>query len=243
MDKSSSTEARLAQAQALVAALEAGDEGEADRILKEFPCAKENELFQEVGRLTRELHEAIIGFVLDDRIAQVAQHDMPDATERLRHVIEMTEEAADKTLTAVEESLPVAQELESQAADLAERWERFRSRKLDLEDFRALSDELGTFLDLANNHSKTLNSNLSEVLMAQGYQDLTGQIIKRVITLVQDVEEKLVRLISLSRPAQQAQVVKKEEVELEGPVVPGVTQGDVLTSQDDVDDLLSSLGF
>jgi len=240
MEKTSNAEERLAQARALVASLEAGDEVEADRITGELSQGKDDDLFQEVGRLTRELHEAIVGFLLDDQIAQFAQHEIPDAADRLRHVITMTEEAAHKTLSAVEDSLPVAEELETRANDLGERWGKFRNRKLDLDDFRVLSSEIGDFLDLANTHSKTLNGKLSEVLMAQGYQDLTGQIIRRVISLVQDVEEKLVRLVAISGSAR---AVKQEEVELEGPVVPGVTKSDVVSSQDDVDDLLSSLGF
>jgi chemotaxis protein CheZ len=240
MENAISSEERLAQARALVAALEGGDTAEAERITKEISTDKDDALFQEVGRLTRELHEAIVGFLLDDRIAQFAQHDIPDAAERLKHVITMTEDAANQTLTAVEESLPVAEELETRAGELAEQWERFRARKLELEDFRVLSAEMSDFLTLVHGHSKTLNTKLSEVLMAQGFQDLTGQIIRRVITLVHDVEEKLVHLVAISGSARN---VKKAEAELEGPVVPGVTEGDVLNSQDDVDDLLSSLGF
>jgi chemotaxis protein CheZ len=240
MENAISSEDRLAQARALVSALEAGDETAADRISKDISAGKDDDLFQEVGRLTRELHEAIVGFLLDDRITQFAQHDMPDAAERLKHVITMTEEAAHTTLNAVEDSLPVAEELDARASDLAERWERFRARKLELEEFRALSMEISEFLNLACNNSRLLHGKLSDVLMAQGYQDLTGQIIRRVITLVQDVEEKLVHLVAISGSARK---VNKAEVELEGPVVPGVSQGDMLNSQDDVDDLLSSLGF
>lgn len=240
MDNAMSREDRLAQARALVSALEAGNDAEADSITKDISAAKDNDLFQEVGRLTRELHEAIVDFLLDERLSQYAQHDMPDAAERLKHVITMTEEAAHKTLTAVEDGLPVAEKLEAQATNLSERWERFRARKLELEDFRALSTEISGFLNFTCDNSQILHSKLSDVLMAQGYQDLTGQIIRRVITLVQDVEERLVHLVAISGSARN---VNKEEVELEGPVVPGVTQGDVLNSQDDVDDLLSSLGF
>jgi len=233
---------RLTQARALVASLEAGDDTEATRIIMAFPENVEKDLFQEVGRLTRELHEAIIGFAMDDRVLQAVQHEMPDAAERLAYVIEMTENAANTTLKAVEESMPVAEELLNDSNKLAAEWDRFRGRKMELSDFRALSDEIGGFLTLASGHSKVLNKNLSEVLLAQGYQDLTGQIIRRVITLIHEVEEKLVRLVAISG-ATKVQAIKKEEVEMEGPAVPNVEQGDMLNNQDDVDDLLSSLGF
>jgi len=233
---------RLTQARALVASLEAGDDAEATRIIKSFPENVEMDLFQEVGRLTRELHEAIIGFAMDDKVVQAVHHEMPDATERLAYVIEMTENAANTTLKAVENSMPVSEELSEVSSKLAAEWERFRDRKMELEDFRALSNEIGGFLTLASGHSKILNENLSEVLLAQGYQDLTGQIIRRVITLIQDVEEKLVRLVAISGTARMTEVAKVE-VELEGPAVPNIEQGDMVNNQDDVDDLLSSLGF
>jgi len=233
---------RLTQARALVASLEAGDDTEATRIIMSFPENIGTDIFQEVGRLTRELHEAIIGFAMDEKVLQAVQHEMPDATERLAYVIEMTENAANTTLKAVEESMPVAEELSKGSNKLAAEWERFRGRQMELADFRALSDEIGEFLTLANSHSKILNENLSEVLLAQGYQDLTGQIIRRVIALIQEVEEKLVRLVAISGTARM-QETKKEEVAMEGPAVPNIEQGDMLSNQDDVDDLLSSLGF
>ena len=153
----------------------------------------------------------------------------------------MTEQAANTTLTAVEESMPVSEELANVSKKLAAEWDRFRGRKMELTDFRALSTDIGDFLTLASGHSKILNDKLTEVLMAQGYQDLTGQIIRRVINLVQDVEEKLVRLVAISGSARQP--VEKKEKEMEGPAVPNVEQGEMVTNQDDVDDLLSSLGF
>jgi len=242
MEKTIVESERLTQARALVASLEAGDDTEATRIIMNFPENIETDLFQEVGRLTRELHEAIVGFAMDDKVVQAVQHEMPDATERLTYVIELTENAANTTLKAVEDSMPVAEELSNVSDKLATEWDRFRGRKMELEDFRALSNEIGQFLTLASSHSKTLNENLSEVLLAQGYQDLTGQIIRRVITLIHDVEEKLVRLVSISGTARM-QETKKEEVALEGPAVPNIEQGEMLSNQDDVDDLLSSLGF
>lgn len=233
---------RLAQARALVASLEIGDDAEATRIIKSFPENMEVDLFQEVGRLTRELHEAIIGFAMDDKVMQAVQHEMPDAAERLTYVIEMTENAANTTLKAVEDSMPVSEELAQISSKLAAEWGRFRGRQMELEDFRALSEEIGSFLTLASGHSAILNSNLSEILLAQGYQDITGQIIRRVIALIQEVEERLVRLVAISGTAR-VQEIEKAEVEMAGPAVPNIEQGNMVNSQDDVDDLLSSLGF
>ncbi|PLY15087.1 MAG: chemotaxis protein CheZ [Sedimenticola sp.] len=232
---------RLAQARLLVELLESGAIDEAEQTLELMTIQKRPDLFQEVGRLTRELHEAINGFLLDQRIAELAEREIPDASERLSYVIEMTENSANKTLGAVENSLPLADELCAKADTLFNQWELFRGRQLSLDDFRTLSNELSEFLELTKRHSGQLHSDLSQVLMAQDFQDLTGQIIRQVIKLVHDVEEKLVQLIRISgsKPPE----TKKKVDKLEGPVVPGVDQGDVVAGQDEVDDLLSSLGF
>lgn len=237
---------RLQLARSLVSHLESGSEHDADLVIAELRGNEESQLFQEVGRLTRELHDSINSFVADARLADIAKHEMPDAAERLRYVIAATEQAANTTLGAVEQSLPLADALRSDAHHLAEQWEKFKLRQLSVDDFRELSGELSSFLTLTQTNSEALHDKLSEVLMAQGYQDLTGQIIRKVIALVNDVESKLVELVRLSghraRPAE-AQAMEIPGISPQGPVVPGVDKGDVVNGQDDVDDLLSSLGF
>jgi chemotaxis protein CheZ len=202
-------------------------------------------LFREVGRLTRELHDSINGFVQEARLADIARTDMPDAAERLRYVIATTEQAANTTLGAVEESIPLADSLRQDAQHLADQWTRFNSRQLTVDDFRDLSAELSDFLAVTQANSAALHEKLSEVLLAQGYQDITGQVIRKVIALVNDVESKLVELVRLSGQAAKGSTKSsaKRDVAPQGPVVPGVDGGDVVNGQDDVDELLSSLGF
>ena len=131
--------------------------------------------------------------------------------------------------------------MESQANDLNEQWQEFTQRKLDAREFRELSQRLGNFLKESAATSSKLKNNFNDVLMAQDFQDLTGQIIRKVITLVHDIENKLVELVRIS--GSKLPDKKHDSHKLEGPVVPGVDQGDVVSGQDDVDDLLSSLGF
>jgi chemotaxis protein CheZ len=241
-----SPDEKLSLAKSLVTHLESGNEEDAGSVIAELAGFSDNLLFQEIGRLTRELHNAINGFVMDARLADIAEHEMPDAAERLRYVITTTEQAANTTLNAVEASLPLADSLRSDALHLAQQWQRFNSRQLSVDDFRGLSGELSKFLDATQSNSEALHDKLSEVLMAQSYQDITGQIIRKVINLVDDVEGKLVELVRLSGNRVKAQEKNDQQgsgVAAQGPVVPGVDKGDVVTSQDDVDDLLSSLGF
>jgi len=233
---------RLELARELVKQLEAGQSADAGHTIQKLADPSENQLFQEVGRLTRDLHDAINGFLLDARISELAEREIPDASERLSYVITMTENAANTSLGAVEASLPLADELHGKARALATDWDRFRGRKLAVDEFRVLSQKIENFLYISGEHSEQLQSKLSEVLMAQGFQDLTGQVIRQVITLIHDVEEKLVRLVRISGGLESAPDTQQVAV-LEGPAVPGVDQGDQVNGQDDVDDLLSSLGF
>ena len=244
--KNKQNEDRLETARALVASLEAGDEDEAKRLIDSLsPASGSNDdLFVEVGRLTRELHDAINGFLLDARISDMTNVEIPDAKERLNYVITMTQQSADRTLTQVEKSLPTVAEMEKLSAELSEEWNKLRQRMLTKDEFKGLSDRLADFLEQTTEDSQALHASLSEVLMAQDFQDLTGQIIRKVITLVHDVEEKLVKLVRITgNKLDDGKAGKHDAKELAGPAIPGLDQGEQVTSQDDVDDLLSSLGF
>jgi len=240
----------LARARALVSQLEAGNNEEADRLLDELDRSRESQLFRELGKLTRELHDALKNFQLDSRIASLAERDIPDAKDRLSYVITMTEQSAHRTLNAVEESLPLSESIERQAHHLAAQWDRFTRREMNADEFRGLSRELSEFFGKLGEDSSRIHNNLSDVLMAQDFQDLTGQVIRRVITLVQDVEEGLVEIIRVSGrvarlepevPAQQEQ--QAQAIAPEGPQIPGHESPGVVSGQDEVDDLLASLGF
>jgi len=240
---------KLELAKGLVTHLESDDENSAAEVIAQLAGFGNRMLFMEVGRLARELHESIKDFMLDERIVHLANTEMPDAAERLRYVITMTEQAANTTLSAVEGGLPIADQLNTDAKELAEKWRQFNSRELTVDDFRLLSEELQTFLDNSQSNATALHDRMSEVLMAQGFQDLTGQIIRKVIALVGDVETKLVELVRISGRKQTNADTKQEDtpadpaIEATGPNVPGVDKADVVSGQDDVDDLLSSLGF
>lgn len=237
---------QLQLARSLVEHIESGNDEGAVAVIAELAGFRDSLLFQEVGRLTRELHDSINGFVMDAQLANLAQKEIPNASERLRYVIATTEDAANTTLGAVEESLPLADSLRNDAQHLGAQWKKFNSRQLNVDDFRALSAELTSFLDATQSNTVELHNKLSEVLMAQGYQDITGQVIRRVIDLVDDVENKLVELVRLSgnriKPVDREKT-KRADTAAQGPAVPGVDTEGTVSSQDDVDDLLSSLGF
>lgn len=228
--------------------VEENNEEEADRLLDKIAKLRESSLFQELGKLTREFHDALNSFRLDSRILSMTEQDFPDARERLRYVVQMTGQSADRSLTAAEESMPIVSGIETRAEALKAQWGRFMHREMSAEEFRQLSTELNTFLGELTEDSAQIKARMTEVIMAQDFQDLTGQIIERVISLVDDMESSLVDLIRISGQTfsskDGADTRKEDHLKGVGPAVPGVDEASNLVSgQDEVDDLLSSLGF
>ena len=233
----------LATAERLIVEMRSGNEDQAAKTLDELARTREISLFHELGKLTREFHDALASFRIDARVADMAENDIPDARERLNHVITMTQNAADRTMSAVEYALPLVEDIANVAVNLRAQWQRFQKREMNAQEFRELAKSIDTFLGTTETKSADLKSKLNEVLIAQDFQDLTGQIIKRVITLVEDVEVSLVNLIKLSSQKVVPVTTHNESLKGEGPAVPGVKIAGALSGQDAVDDLLSSLGF
>ena len=236
----------LEQAQQLVELLQAGEQQQADELVRELAQPIQKELFDEVGKLTRQLHNALVDFQLDNRLVEMANNDIPDAKERLNYVINMTEQAANKTMDAVEECLPLSDALTSNLVTVKPMWDKLMRRDISLTDFKTLCHDVQHFMGQCEADSNRLRQLLNEILMAQDFQDLTGQMIRRVIDLVKEVETSLVSMLTVFG-AQAEDVIEAPEsvvnIEAEGPIHNAETRQDVVTGQDEVDDLLSSLGF
>lgn len=232
---------RLSLAQSLVTNLEQGNTAEVEGLISNLVNQQESLLFQEVGKLTRQLHDSLGVFAIDERIPDLAENRIPNARERLKFVIEKTEESAHRTLNTVEEALPIANELEANGTAMREDWAKFTRREMDAEEFRQMSKRIEGFLETVVEDAKDLNKGLSDVMMAQDFQDITGQIIRQVIDLVQDMEESLVTVIKNTSPATKSN--EQKDILAEGPQVNQEDNPEVMSGQDDVDDLLSSLGF
>jgi chemotaxis protein CheZ len=236
----------LAHAEELVRELREGNEQKVTSRLKHINAAHENGLYHEVGKMTRQLHDALNTFCEDTRLDEIAEDEIPDARARLRHVITLTQKSADRSLSAVEKTMPKCDALSSRISELGSAWQNFKRREMSVEQFRVLSTKLETFFGEAEQDTASIREGLNEIMMAQDFQDLTGQIITRVIELVEEVEGNLVDLVRLtgeriSGPT--SKVKEKSSIEAEGPPVPGTRKSDVVGGQDGVDDLLSSLGF
>ncbi|ARS49494.1 protein phosphatase [Ectopseudomonas mendocina] len=244
-------------ARELVDSLEQGNFGAAVQLINELNKVRDRGLYHEVGKLTRELHNAIVNFQLDPRMPHAQElSQISDATERLNYVVTMTEKAANRTMDLVEQSAPLVNDLSDEAQSLSAEWGRFMRREMGAEGFRELAKRIELFLARSERDSNKLSAHLNDILLAQDYQDLTGQVIKRVTQLVTEVESNLLKLVLMASQVDRFagiqhdhEVLRAEQEKLkepsrgEGPQIHADKRDDVASSQDDVDDLLSSLGF
>ena len=199
----------------------------------------EASLYNEIGRLTRQLHNSLNEFQSNEKINSLSKEDIASAKERLNYVVDLTEQAAQKVLGAIEKSIPISLEIGKGASDLHDSLTGMTAVSSE----STIQDNTKAFLAGTKENASILHNCLSEILMAQEYQDITGQIIKKVIDLVQNVEDKLVRLIKLTG---NTHAPRKEEISSKpsGPCMPDLDDKALYTAgQDDVDQLLASLGF
>jgi chemotaxis protein CheZ len=247
MSKAMSGRISLEQAKSLVSFLESGQQEAADAIVAEIQNPINSELFAEIGKLTRQLHDSLTNFQLDSRLNDLATADIPDAKERLNYVITSTEEAANKTMDAVEAIFPVVDTIAEQVEAVNPAWSKLMDNKLDLKEFKSLCFDIDTLLKNTGKETQHIHSLMTDVLMAQDFQDLTGQVIRKVIDLVREVEDSLINMLTAfgisAETTQEKSSPKLGENLVEGPIVNSESRDDVVEDQDDVDDLLSSLGF
>lgn len=237
----------LDQAKSLVEFIETDQQEKADELIAKIQNPLNSELFAEIGKLTRQLHDSLTNFNIDSRLSDLATADIPDAKERLNYVITRTEEAANKTMDAVESIFPVLDNIAEQVRAVNPAWTKLMNNEIDLKEFKELCVDIDCLLTTTGKETTNIHSLMTDVLMAQDFQDLTGQVIRKVIDLVREVEESLINMLTaFGITANKTGVKVSPKVGknlVEGPIVNVEERDDVVEDQDDVDDLLSSLGF
>ena len=206
---------------------------------EDFPG--QEKVFQRVGHMARQLHDTLreLGY---DKMLNQTMEALPDAKDRLTYIASLTEQAACKVLNATDIANPLVESLESDAAALAQRWDRLFANQMGVDDFKALAAETRAFLkDQLPSRTGGAKAQLMEIMMAQDFQDLTGQVIKKVIAVAQDLESQLMNALIEVMPGER----RTESVNslLNGPVISAEGRTDVVVEQQQVDDLLDSLGF
>jgi len=197
-------------------------------------------MFNRIGKMTRKLHDMLFELGLDSKLQAVAD-SVPDARQRLTYVVQMTEQAASKVLNATDAAKPLVEKIQTESGSLCTRWDNLFDNRLSVEEFKGLAEETRTFLGLATEGSQAVDARLLEIIMAQDFQDLTGQVIKKVLEIVQELESQLLSILIEAAPEDALPV--NVGCLLNGPVINGEGRDDVVTNQGQVDDLLASLGF
>lgn len=198
------------------------------------------ELISRVGQLTRALHDNLraLGY---DKLLEKAATTIPDTRDRLAYIAVMTEQAAVRALNAAELAKPIQDDLARDAGELSSVWQRLEERKLNPGDFRQLVQRTRRYLQDVPKKTGATNAQLTEIIMAQDFQDLTGQVIKKITDMVQGLEQDMVQLLLDYIPPDKRAATTAGLIN--GPAIGADGRNDVVTSQNQVDELLESLGF
>lgn len=191
-------------------------------------------LYERLGSVVRLLHNSLRELGYDKSLAD-ANSQISESKDRLEHIAALTEQSAVKVLNTLEEAMPVQEALIKQGREMEERWAGLFAGKIGIEDFKALAADSRSFAASVAVTGEQEKARLLEIMMAQDFQDLTGQMIKKVLGVTKSIEQELAQLLLDNAPA----AVKEKHAELvSGPSMPGVA-----LVQGDVDDLLGDLGF
>ena len=206
----------------------------------------EKDIIDQVGQLTRNLHNNLRELGYDKRLESLVA-EVPEAQDKLSYVATKTEQAAERTLNATEIAMPIQEKLSSEATQLSQKWKSaFEEQRAqpDTEKFKQLLIDTLSYLDKVPEQTDATNGQLMEIMMAQDFQDLTGQVIKKITAMVHSLEQDLVQLLLANVALEKRHTQPVDSASLmNGPVTNPEKNPETVSSQDQVDDLLASLGF
>jgi len=209
---------------------------------------EEDAMLNRIGSVTRNLHDNLAGLGLDKILDEVAQN-MPDARDRLDYVTQKTKEAAEKVLNATDVAIPIQESFQEDIKQLEQKLTEIQAKPTLKSGYdQGVKDTLA-FLATANEKSDQTKALLLEIMMAQDFQDLTGQVVQRITNLAQTIENQLVQvLLDFSPEDKKANLAHKSAQGNDGDSLmngPQINQEaeNIVTNQEQVDDLLDSLGF
>lgn len=203
-------------------------------------AADHDEMLARVGQITRSLHDSLRQLGLDKALERVT-HEIPDVRERLSYVVRMTEQAAQRVLNATDTAIPMQERVSAGADEIFNGWHATLKAPFSESNYRDMATLTMQCLADMRNDTNATKQQLLEIMMAQDFQDLTGQVIRKVTDLAHNLEQQLVQLLIDYAPDE----VKRDTGNslLNGPQINPGAAPDVVANQSQVDDLLDSLGF
>ncbi len=261
----------ITKAEKLTEELAKGNIGAALHTINELQQAKHEAFYNEIGQLTRKLHDEINSFSSemedDGGLDNTTLSGMSDASDRLNYVIEITEKTSHETMDRVDSSLLLIDKLDSQSVRFKDLLSLVGQLEGEFDALNGVYDRTCQVKQESEDTIELLKKELTEILLAQSSQDISGQLIRRVITLLTQVQNGLVTLINMAAKVENLSVAELGRMPLEqspeekpksdkaaaekvtappmaeGPQINTESNPEVVSGQDDVDELLSSLGF
>ena len=199
----------------------------------------EKPMYERLGGIVRLLHDSLRELGYDRSLSDVASQ-ITDAQGRLEYVATLTEQAANKVLNAIDVGMPEQDALSKSAKDMDARWAQLFDGKHSVDEFKTLAHDSRQFAGKVTEVTETEKARLLEIMMAQDFQDITGQLIKKIVAITHKAESELAQLLRDNAPAEvkAAHPDNKPAELLNGPSAPAIAM-----AQDDVDSLLADLGF
>jgi chemotaxis protein CheZ len=197
-------------------------------------------MYERLGGIVRMLHDSLRQLGFDRSLSDVA-HQITDAQGRLEHIAALTEQAANKVLNAVDTSIPEQDELTKKAKDMEHRWAMLFDGKLSIDEFKALAGDSRQFAATVMDATESEKARLLDIMMAQDFQDITGQLIKKIVSITSTAEHELAQLLRDNAPPEIKAAMAAEHKPVE--LMQGPSSPDTAMAQDDVDSMLADLGF
>jgi chemotaxis protein CheZ len=203
-----------------------------------------NSLYERLGGIVRVMHDSLRELGYDKALTE-ASSQIVDAQDRLEYVASLTEQAANKVLNTLDDGMPAQDKLSKQAKDMETRWASLFAGKLSIDEFKALAGDSRQFAAVVAEATEAEKARLLEIMMAQDFQDITGQLIKKVVIITKRVETELAQLLRESAPKDVKEKLAQKQAEQEKPLelMSGPSVPATALDQDSVDDLLADLGF
>lgn len=206
-----------------------------------------DEIINQVNDLQQMVHDSLDDLNFEHAFIQQAASFIPDARKRLDYVVQMTAQAANRALNAIDIARPLQEELDSEASKLNARWDAWFENPIELTEAKQLVTDTRKFLAHVPQNVQQTNTQLLDIMMAQDFQDLTGQVIKKMVRVIQNIEKQL--LFVLAEHSETRHEAAKPPLDVNAESDDGLLNGpqinpnktDIVVSQEQVDDLLKNL--